>query len=155
MKIIKKYFDQAQREFKEIERELEQEKKRKTQNELANEKRILSIEGRKLFHKLKMIEHNTSFVRNKEKYDRFVMLYEKAMQLAKLLNLNVEINTENPYHSTIEFTTDNFYLVKDVPQEYHAFVATLFMYADDVWIDKKENLIRMIFFFQVNDMLKK
>lgn len=75
--------------------------------------------------------------------------------MAEILGLNVEINTENPYHSTIEFQTTNFYLVKDVGKEYHTLAGMLFGHADDVWIDKKENLIRIIFFFQINDRIQK
>lgn len=155
MKITKKYFDQSQREFKEIERELEQEKQGKTDEELAYENRKASEEGKALFDKIKKAEQNTLFIRNKEKYDHFEMLYKGSIKLAELLGLNVEISTENPYHATIEFETNNFYLIKDVPKEYHILTGMLFAHADDVWIDKEKNLIRIIFFFQVNNMLQK
>lgn len=155
MKITKKYFDQSQREFKEIERELEQEKQGKTDEELAYENRKASEEGKALFDKIKKAEQNTLFIRNKEKYDHFEMLYKGSIKLAELLGLNVEISTENPYHATIEFETNNFYLIKDIPKEYHILTGMLFAHADDVWIDKEKNLIRIIFFFQVNNMLQK
>ena len=51
--------------------------------------------------------------------------------------------------------SNNFYLVKDVSREYHVLTGMLFAHADDVWIDKKENLIRIIFFFQINDRVQK
>ena len=155
MKITKRYFDQSQREYEEIERKLELEKQGKTAEELAYEKRMVSEEGKVLFDKIKKAEQNTLFIRNKEKYDHFVMLYKSAIKMAELLGLNVEINTENPYHATIEFETNNLYLVKDVSREYHVLTGMLFAHADDVWIDKKENLIRIIFFFQINDRVQK
>lgn len=101
MKITKRYFDQSQREYEEIERKLELEKQGKTAEELAYEKRMVSEEGKVLFDKIKKAEQNTLFIRNKEKYDHFVMLYKGAIKMAELLGLNVEINTENPYHATI------------------------------------------------------
>lgn len=101
MKITKRYFDQSQREYEEIERKLELEKQGKTAEELAYEKRMVSEEGNVLFDKIKKAEQNTLFIRNKEKYDHFVMLYKGAIKMAELLGLNVEINTENPYHATI------------------------------------------------------
>ena len=43
---------------------------------------------------------------------------------------------DNPYHSTIEFETNYFYLAKDVAREYHVLTGMLFAHADDVWIDR-------------------
>ena len=53
MKITKRYFDQSQREYEEIERKLELEKQGKTAEELAYEKRMVSEEGKVLFDKIK------------------------------------------------------------------------------------------------------
>ena len=87
MKITRRYFDQSQREYEEIERELELEKQGKTAEELAYEKRMVSEEGKVLFDKIKKAEQNTLFIRNKEKYDHFVMLYAICVGQRPLVRL--------------------------------------------------------------------
>lgn len=93
MKITKRYFDQSQREYEEIERKLELEKQGKTAEELAYEKRMVSEEGKVLFDKIKKAEQNTLFIRNKEKYDHFCIWRVPTAGFAEQNGRNAKLNS--------------------------------------------------------------
>lgn len=155
MKIIKNFFDVSKREIEKIEKELEEKKEEKMPEELQAEAEKTRAEGQYLFEKLKMLEQQTVFVHNKEKYENFELLYKGALIVAECLDLNVEISTENTYHATIQFTTENFFLVKDAAQEIHLIVGMLFAFADEAWINWKDGLLNITFFFQINDIVRR
>lgn len=73
-----------------------------------------------------------------------------ALLLAKYLNLNIEIDTDNKKHSTIELSGGPILLLKEMGKTVREIMAVLFSSADEAWVDGNGIGVRLVFFFEVN-----
>ena len=64
--------------------------------------------------------------------------------------MNLEIDTDNKAYSTIEFTTGQMFFVEDTAKEIRKMFAGMFLHADEVWIDRQKELVRVLFFFRMS-----
>lgn len=95
-------------------------------------------------------EKNSNFVADESKKERFGLISRSALLLAKYLELNVEIDTDNQKHSTIELSGGQVFLLKEMGKAAHDTVAMLFSSADESWIDGNADGVKLTFFYEVN-----
>lgn len=149
MKIVKNYYDLADARRKEAERRYRNTKK--TREEEQREQR----EAEALIRAVEELEQNTCFVPDRKKEAEFEQLYQRALEAAELLNINVTIDTDKKEYSTIEFRMKQLFIVDCVSREMRAVIGMLFMKAEEIWIDREENGICITFYFSTNKRIMK
>lgn len=155
MKIVKKYYDQWKEEMDAARRKCQEEEQRKTPEEKAEEKLQLKKEIETFIKDVRESEQNTCFEPDEEKEADFELMCKFAMLTAKYLELNIEIDTDNKNYSTIEFTMEQLYLIEGMPKEVCLMLGMMFVWADEAWVDRKGNMISLLFFFHVNEKVVK
>ena len=93
---------------------------------------------------------DSNFVEDEARKERFDLMSRSALLLAKYLNLNIEIDTDNKKHSTIELSGGPILLLKEMGKTVREIMAVLFSSADEAWVDGNGIGVRLVFFFEVN-----
>ena len=150
MKITRNYYDLAQKELEEILARHQEEKARKTPEEIARDERKAKQEIESCIKCAREREEKRSLEQDEGKKAQFKKFCKYALLLAGILDLNLEIDTDNKAYSTIEFTTGQMFFVEDTVKEIRKMFAGMFLHADEMWIDRQKELVRVLFFFRMS-----
>lgn len=149
MKVVKKYYDLSLAEQESNRRKLA-EGGLCGMPEMDISEEQMEQEIAALVQKSNESDKNSNFVEDKSKKEQFDLISRSALLLAKYLELNVEIDTDNQKHSTIELSGGQVLLLKEMGKAARDTVGMLFSTADESWIDGNENGVKLIFFYEVN-----
>lgn len=150
MKITRNYYDLSAKELEEILTGHQEEKARKTPEEIARDERKAKVEIESCIKCAREREEKRSLAQDEGKKAQFEKFCKWALLLAGILDLNLEIDTDNKVYSTIAFTTGQIFFVEDMAMEIRKMFASMFLHADEVWIDRQKELVRVLFFFQMS-----
>ncbi len=149
MKVVRKYYDLSQAKDEASRRRLEEGGNFEVPELITGEEQVeeeiaklISESGQKGY-----------FVPDERKKENFGLISRSALLLAQYLDLNVEIDTDNKKHSTIELSAGQIILLKEMGKIARDTIAMLFSTADEAWVDGDSHSVKLTFFYEVNKNL--
>ena len=146
MKVVKKYYDLGLAEREANRRKLEEGGSCEVPEIISGEEQV----EQEIAKLIRESEKNNCFVADENKKETFDLISRSALLLAKYLELNVEIDTDNEKHSTIELSGGQIILLKEMGQSARDTIGMLFSTADESWVDGNANGVKLTFFYEVN-----
>lgn len=146
MKVVKKYYDLSQTEQEANRRKFEEGGNCEVPEIISGEEQV----EQEIANLIRESENDNGFVADESKKEKFALISRSALLLAKYLELNVEIDTDNKKYFTIELSSGQIILLKEVGQSARDTIGMLFSTADESWVDGNADGVKLTFFYEVN-----
>lgn len=144
----KKYHTLAQQDMAEMEKRLEEKRNTMTEDERIAEEREQSQNLRKLCARLEWQKEHFAKQMNVRKQELFQILQERAMWLAKYIEADIVIDTDDQILGKIELTTENILFNYSTDKTAREIFSELILAADEVEIGVAEGHCVLRFLFE-------
>ena len=150
MVIEKKYYDIAQRELEEMQREINAEKAQMSEEEILEDKKWHD-------EQLEMIIKNAEvYMRCFKKFSYFenrlgfTFLQKDALEIARNMQMNIKTERkEDDLWGTIEMSFNNMWFLDSAPSEWKDIWNNLMKEAQRVYIEAKDNMVMYQYYYDL------
>lgn len=142
MVIEKKYYDIAQRELEEMQREINAEKAQMSEEEILEDKKWHDEQLETIIKKAEAHMRRFKKVPDPQKVVKFTFLQKDALEIARNMQMNIKTERkEDDLWGTIELSFDKMWFLDSTPPEWVETWNTLLKEAHSVYIEIRDNMI--------------
>ncbi|MCI8284133.1 MAG: hypothetical protein HFE90_02535 [Firmicutes bacterium] len=150
MNIERKYYAQAQETIKNIEESTKKHNASLTEKERIEESRKIQLELEKFINRYnEKMKNAPEPVLDREKIIYFHEISRQALRMAKQIQADIKISTEDRIRGEITLKTDFILLDSDYPAYPRIILCNLLMSADQIHVSASDNLTEFNFYFDL------
>ena len=150
MVIEKKYYDIAQRELEEMQREINAEKAQMSEEEILEDKKWHDEQLETIIKKAEA--HMCCFkkVPDPQKVVKFTFLQKDALEIARNMQMNIKTERkEDDLWGMIEMSFNNMWFLDSAPSEWKEIWNNLMKEAQRVYIEAKDNMVMYQYYYDL------
>lgn len=150
MVIEKKYYDIAQRELEEMQREINAEKAQMSEEEILEDKKWHDEQLEIIIKKAEAHMRRFKKVPDPQKVVKFTFLQKDALEIARNMQMNIKTERkEDDLWGTIEMSFNNMWFLDSAPSEWKDIWNNLMKEAQRVYIEAKDNMIMYQYYYDL------
>lgn len=150
MVIEKKYYDIAQRELEEMQREIDAEKEQMSEEEILEDKKWHDEQLEIIIKKAEAHMRRFKKVPDSQKVVKFTFLQKDALEIARNMQMNIKTERkEDDLWGTIEMSFNNMWFLDSAPIEWKDIWNNLMKEAQRVYIEAKDNMIMYQYYYDL------
>lgn len=150
MVIEKKYYDIAQRELEEMQREINAEKAQMSEEEILEDKKWHDEQLETIIKKAEAHMRCFKKVPDPQKVVKFTFLQKDALEIARNMQMNIKTERkEDDLWGTIEMSFNNMWFLDSAPSEWKEIWNNLMKEAQRVYIEAKDNMVMYQYYYDL------